>query len=79
MDCHVMWETNIGQKHVMWDTLIWPRGERRRGGWRGQALPLRLLLIGFEYQQTKREIPFKICQRHCHAMLTINEQETHQR
>jgi len=34
---HVLRETNIGQKHVMWDTSMWPQGEmvdgvgRRRG------------------------------------------------
>jgi len=41
-------------------TLMWRRGGRRHGGWAGQAdgraSRLRLLLSGFECQQTKRKI-----------------------
>jgi len=41
-------------------------------GWTGLdgcTSRLKLLLVGFEYQQTKWKIPWKNCQLCCHAML----------
>jgi len=56
--CHVLRETKIWQKHVMRDSL---------------TSPLRLLLTGFECQQTKRKILWKKCQRFFHAMVMIDQ------
>jgi len=45
-------------------------------GWTGldgRVSLLRVLLIGFDYQQTIHEIRWKNCQRYCHAVLMINE------
>jgi len=35
--CHVLWETDIWQKHVMRNTLMWPQSGRHHSGWGGQA------------------------------------------
>jgi len=71
------WPLAAGDR-IMLCGILWC-GRRTRGAMvgvvdlDGRALRPRLLLIGFGYHQTKGEIPWKDCQRYCHALLMINE------
>ena len=70
-DCHVLREINIEQKRG----ILWcGRGAGgAKAGLDGCVSRLKLLLAGFECQQTRRKIHSEKCQRYLHAVLIVNK------